>query len=334
MSTMIAAVLRERGGVVASAEVPVPRPGPGEVLVRVAAAGVCHSDLSLRDGAPGMPALPRYPWVLGHEVAGTVVAGGELEPGTAVAVWPGWGDGTCALCRSGREQYCAARRHAGSGSPGGWAEYLLVPAARHLVPTGDLDPAGAAVCTDAGLTSYSAVAKVAPLLRDGGTAVVIGVGGVGRWAVAHLRRTPATVVALDPLPGRRAASGAHHAFEPDEEGAVRDLTPAGLGATAVLDVVGTAETLALAARLVAPGGRIVLVGMGGGTLPVGFGALPAEAVIGTSGLGSVAELAEVLRLTAAEGCPLDLDRRPLSTADAALADLAAGRVAGRAVLIP
>lgn len=339
--SMAAAVLPAPGAAVVVAEVPVPRPGPGEVLVRVRAAGVCHSDVSLRDGAPGFPPLPRFPWVLGHEVAGVVAATGPgvaIAVGTPVAVWPGWGDGTCAACRIGREHSCAARAHAGSGSPGGWAHYMLVPAERHLVPTEDLAPCAASVCTDAGLTSYSAVRKVLPELACGGTAVVIGAGGVGQWAVAHLRALDdVTVVALDPVAKRRRAAAAHLAVDPadpDVEAVIRTSTPEGVGASAVLDVVGSAETLTRAARLVAPGGRIVVVGMGGGTLPVGFGVLPVDAAIGTSGLGSPAELAEVLRATRRSGCPLDLDIRPLGAADAALSDLTAGRVRGRVVLTP
>ena len=152
-------------------EVPTPEPGPGEVLVQVGAAGACHSDLHLmHEFEPGtLPWSP--PFTLGHENAGWVHALGDgvtgLDVGQPVAVVGAWGCGRCARCLAGLETYCEDPASApvpggggGLGLDGGMADYLLVPAARHLVPLPDgLTPVQAAPLTDAGLTPYHAVRR-------------------------------------------------------------------------------------------------------------------------------------------------------------------------------
>ncbi len=165
-------------------EVPQPEPGPGEVLVRIGGAGACHSDLHIIHGEiPGLPPLPR---ILGHENAGWVETLGpgatSFEAGEPVVVFGGWGCGLCRLCLGGQEQLCDTLRWGGIGPPGGYAEYLVVPSTRHLVRIGDLDPASAAPLTDAGLTPYRAVKRVAPTLAPGSSALLIGAGDLATWA--------------------------------------------------------------------------------------------------------------------------------------------------------
>ncbi|HEX4791999.1 MAG TPA: alcohol dehydrogenase catalytic domain-containing protein, partial [Actinospica sp.] len=186
--------------------VPDPEPGPGQILLKVTAAGVCHSDIAVM----GWPteALPyELPLTLGHEGAGTVAALGQgvtgLELGESMAVYGPWGCGLCAMCAQGKENYCldAARLGIfppGLGAPGAIAEYLIVDDKRHLVPLGDLDPVATVPLTDAGLTPYHAVRRSWPKLDPTATAVVIGIGGLGHLAVQILKATtPARVVAVD-----------------------------------------------------------------------------------------------------------------------------------------
>src|SRR5690606_30334705 len=149
--------------------IPVPEPGPGQVLIKVAGAGVCHSDLHVLEGA-----FPfEGPFTLGHENAGWIDklgAGVEgLKEGDPVLVYGPWGCGRCHSCQRSAENYC--ENHAsiptmggGLGSDGGMAEFMLVPSARLLVPLGDLDPVKSAPLTDAALTPYHAIKAALPSL--------------------------------------------------------------------------------------------------------------------------------------------------------------------------
>jgi propanol-preferring alcohol dehydrogenase len=171
--------------------VPVPEPGPGEVLLKVDAAGLCHTDLHMMEW-PAETVPYTLPFTLGHETAGTVVAfssGAALGQGTRgvskgdrVLVYVRWGCGACWPCLQGMENLCETAagdlggHRGGVGRDGGLAEYMVVPSARYLVPIPDLDPVAAAPLTDAALTSYHAIKRWLPLLRPGATAVVIGMG--------------------------------------------------------------------------------------------------------------------------------------------------------------
>ena len=183
---------------------PVPEPREGEVLIKVAGAGACHSDLHVYATAAGNGFF-KPPFTLGHENTGTVVALGPgargVEIGERVAVYCAWGCGTCRMCVAGEENYCMHQRTlrgCGLGVDGGMAEYLLVPASKYLVPLGDLDPIDAAPLTDAGITPYHAINRSRALLRPGATCAVIGIGGLGHLALQILRTTTAVrIIALD-----------------------------------------------------------------------------------------------------------------------------------------
>src|SRR5262245_39469670 len=172
-------------------DVAAPHAGPGQVVVKVAGSGLCHTDFTVIGRAQGYWKDRPPPFTLGHEIAGWVEelgAGVEgFQHGEAVAVNPSWSScGRCHMCRSGEENHCLqqdAIRAPGVGYDGGHAPYVLVPAARFLVPIGDLDPIAAAPLTDAGLTTYSAIKAALPGIWPGATAVVIGVGGLGFYAV-------------------------------------------------------------------------------------------------------------------------------------------------------
>jgi propanol-preferring alcohol dehydrogenase len=339
---MRAARLYEYGEPMRIDEVPTPEPGPGEVLVRIGGAGACHSDLHIIDGE--IPLLGEEPKILGHENAGWVEATGPgvttFERGEPVLVFGGWGCGLCRRCLGGEEQLCDSRRWGGLGPPGGYAEYLLVPSARHLVRIGDLDPVEAAPLTDAALTPYRAVKKVAPRLLGGGWALVIGAGGLGQMAIQFLRLlTPAGVVVADLAADKREAAlalGADVVVDPgapDAAERIRDATH-GEGAAAVVDLVGTEPTLALAAASLGFKGELVIVGLGNGAVPVSFFGWPPESVVTTSHWGTRNELEEVVAHARAGRLTLRVERARLEDVNDVFARLATGRVEGRAVLVP
>jgi alcohol dehydrogenase, propanol-preferring len=326
-------------------EIPMPEPGPGEVLVRVAGAGLCHSDLHLMHWRAG--ALPYdLPFTLGHEVAGTVAALGPgaeaLEPGEPVLVYGPWGCGRCRACSVGAEHLCESPprgRGAGLGRDGGLAEYVVVPSPRLTVPLDGLDPVAAAPLADAGLTPYHAIRRAQGILRPGAGAIVVGVGGLGHVAVQLLKGLGRTrVVAVDrrdealELATRGGADVALQAAGLTA-GELR-LAAGPRGAALVLDCVGTDETLSLAAGAVSPGGHVSVLGLSGGTFPMRFGGVPLETSVIFSNWGTRAELAEVVALARDGAISVDVERISLAGVPTAYERLAGGGGHGRLVAVP
>jgi len=316
---MRAAVLHSLGRPLAFEDRQDLQPVGTQRVVRVLAAGVCRSDLHMIDGAIGGP-LPR---VLGHEIAG------HLEGVGNVLVYPCWSDGTCEYCRRGLEQLCPAAAEPGWVVDGGFAEQLLVPHPRFLLPLGDLDPVRAAPLADAGVTPYRAVSRALPWLRAGATALVIGAGGLGQFAIQYLRLlSAATVVAVDPSePKRRRALslGAHEAAAPGDD------LPA---AEAVFDLVGSDATLRQAVERVLPAGVVMVVGEAGGRVPFGFSLVPYEAHLTSSVWSTYKDLQAVLDIAQRGDLTWDVEPMPLAGANQALSRLRDGQVAGRIVLTP
>jgi propanol-preferring alcohol dehydrogenase len=331
--------LTERGAALSEIDPPVPR--DGEVLVKVTAAGVCRSDLHVVANPP-----PRYPvpFTLGHEIAGTVAATGPsatgVDIGQPVVVYGPWGCGRCRRCAAGQDNYCDRRDEltwagAGLGRDGGMAEHVLVPSARHLVHTGDLDPAQVAPLADAGLTPYHAVSHCAGRLGEGSTALVIGVGGLGHVAVRLLLAlTEARVYAVDVRESAlELAEGAETLLVRADTATV--LRSAAGGVDAVFDFVGSDATLDLAAAVLRPAGDLVIVGSGGGRLAITKpGPLPQGAHVWSPFWGTRDDLAEVVRLAGAGRLPVAVERFPLSAASEVFTRLRTGGIRGRAVLVP
>ena len=289
-----------------------PSPGPG-LVVEVLACGVCHTDLHLLDSEH-----TRTPHVLGHEI---VVADSGGEP---CLVYASWGCGQCGHCRSGDEAMCPNVEIVGVHADGGYAQALAIPDQSYLYPIGDLDPAMAAPLADAGATSYRAVRRAMPASR----AVVIGIGGLGQFAVQWLRLADCRVTAVDTAPEKRLraiALGADEALPPEA-----DMAPAPV----VLDFVGTAESLELAKSVVERQGRIVIVGGGGGTIAVGMETIPYETWVTTSIMGSRPDVAAVLDHAQRGDIECHVEEVPLEDAHSALDRLRAGAVTGRLVLKP
>lgn len=246
-------------------EVAVPSPGPEQVLIRVEACGLCHTDIHAAHG--DWPAKPEPPFVPGHEAVGLVEEIGSgnahgIELGMRVAVpWLGYACGDCRYCNSGRETLCEVQQNTGYSVDGGFAEYV-VGWARHVVqvPEG-VDPADAAPLTCAGVTTYKAV-------KDSGCTsasrvVVFGVGGLGHMAVQYARITGAEVIAVDINPERLAtatALGADHVINPLEQDPVAVIQALG-GADAAIATAVSPKAFEQALGSLSRGGTLVCVGM-------------------------------------------------------------------------
>ncbi|MBO3751957.1 NAD(P)-dependent alcohol dehydrogenase [Streptosporangiaceae bacterium NEAU-GS5] len=328
-------------------EVPVPEPGPGQVLVKVGGAGACHSDLHIMQAPAALGEGTRLPFTLGHENAGWVDTPGPgvtgFASGDPVIVYGPWGCGLCANCRKGRENYCQHTSGQGGGlgsHDGGMADYLLVPASRFLIPLGTLDPREAAPLTDAALTSYHAVKRSLHLLGAGSTAVVIGTGGLGQMAIQILRAisTATTIVAVDTTAAKLEIAthmGADETLLSGDQAVTRikDITR-GQGAELVLDMVGVEPTLRMAARVARVLGHITLVGLGGGAVPVNFSSPPHECSVAAPYWGYIPELMEVIVLAQQQKIKVLIEHFPLEQAAEAYRLLHDGKIQGRAVITP
>jgi propanol-preferring alcohol dehydrogenase len=324
-------------------ELPIPEPTGTEIRIRVAGCGVCHTDLHI---ARTDRLRVERPITLGHEIAGWIDAAGpdaapelrraRLHDGDAVVIFGGWGCGVCGQCTRGEEQRCDAGTSPGFQRDGGYAEYLLVPHARHLVPIGELDAVEAAPLADAGVTPWRAVQRATPWLLPDAHVLLIGLGGLGQFALQYLRRIPELTIAVRELsPDKLALAdelGADLGLLDGDE----SLVALGLGGPAdvVFDFVGNDSTLDYAVRNVAAGGLVSMVGEAGGRFEFSFDHVPVEASITTTAWGSLADLREVVRLARRGRMRWTVERMPLSEAAAAHDKLAEGRVTGRIVLVP
>lgn len=335
---------RAIGGRPELVEIDKPVPAPGQVLLKVTAAGACHSDEFIMGASAEDYSFKPLPLTLGHEVAGTVEQLGDgvtgLELGESVIVYGPWGCGRCYACAGGEEQNCEqGMRAPGIFSDGGMAEYMLVDDARHLVSIGDLDPVANVSLTDAALTPYRAIKSALPKLTPGTTAVVIGSGGLGHVAIQLLKAlTVSTVVVLDVAEDKlefARSVGADHAFlsNPDAIQSVKDITR-GLGADAVFDFVGIQPTADLAAGLIRTAGSIVVVGVAKGAVPIGQTTVPLDVNGRAINWGSRTELMEVVELAKRGAISIHTERYSLDDATQAYDNLHAGKVRGRAVIVP
>ena len=329
-------------------DVEQPEPGPGEVLLKVAGAGACHSDVAIyKEFAKDAPGSIPPPFVLGHENAGWVEALGPgvngVSVGDAFLVYGPIGCGHCKMCSCGQDTYCenAATMPylgVGLGRDGGMAEYVVVPA-RNLVPLGDADPVVAAPLSDAGLTPYHAIKTSLPNLAGGGRfALVAGLGGLGQIAVQMLTAlTGATVIATDVKPDAMRRAEANGAVSvpggDDQVAAIRDLT-GGRGVDAAFDFVGVTPTIKMAQDCMAQGGRLTVVGIAGGVTEWSFFTTPYESTITNTYWGTIADLYEVVAMFRAGQIHPDIERFAMDDALEAYRRLEAGELSGRAVVTP
>ena len=323
-------------------DVPVPAAGPGQVRVRVGGVGLCHSDILFLDSPAGV--LPYdLPFTLGHEIAGWVDAVGDDVTGiavdTAVAVACMSPCGQCRQCVRGADNYCVDSWHGrGFGLDGGLASHVVVGAGQ-VVPLGDLDPRVVAPLTDAGATSYHAVKRTLPKLQDDSVVAVIGVGGLGAYAVQWLRiLTNARIVAVEARPERLDAAkklGAHDVIEAGD-GLSRRLREAigPQGADAVYDFVGSDATMNAAIRNAAVLGSVAIVGQGFGSYPLTWGGIAHDVDVFVPQGATIAELGEVVDLARSGDVVVEVEQFGFDRAAEAYSRLRDGTLNGRAVVLP
>jgi propanol-preferring alcohol dehydrogenase len=334
-------------------ERPTPQPVGTQVLVKVLASGVCHSDIHIWNGyyelggGKRLQLLDRgikLPLTMGHENVGEVVAAGpdtdDVTIGAIRLVHPWIGCGGCAMCRRGDENLCKTPRNLGVFSDGGYADYLVVPHPRYLFDIGKLSPTQAAPLACSGITAYGALKKVGALIKEE-PLVIIGAGGLGLMALSlHRAMGGKAVVVVDVDPVKRDAAkqaGAQTVIDgraPDATKQVIDATDG--GAWAVIDFVGASDTANLGVACLAKGGKLIIVGLFGGDITMSTPFFPMRAMtIQGSYVGSLPEMRELLELVRRTGAPqVPLRTRPLDDVNAALSDLNAGKVVGRVVLLP
>ncbi|MFV0254298.1 MAG: alcohol dehydrogenase catalytic domain-containing protein [Beutenbergiaceae bacterium] len=335
-------------GTIELQDVPIPEPGPGQVLVKVAGAGLCHSDLHVLEAGDVWPV---FDMTMGHEGSGTIAKLGEgvsdYSEGDPVLLSVLWECGTCRACAEGRGNACmkAGRLNfpttPGLGPDGSMAEYVLV-GARNIDHLGDLDPSTAAPLADAGVTPMHAIRSAGDRLGAGSTAVVLGLGGLGHMGLQILKAsTGAKVFALDTTQEKldmATGLGADVALLSDAAAAETILAATdGYGVDAVFDFVGVQPSVDLARAVIAPEGILRFVGLGGGNFtysaaqPVGF---PWGVNIQSSFGGTHADQLAVIELAQRGQIHIETKKYALDDWSAAFEDLEHGRLPGRAVLIP
>jgi len=332
---------------------PTPKPTGTEVLLKVLAAGVCHSDLHLSDGYFDLGGGKRLsivergmklPVTLGHENVGEVVSVGPWAKGVAVGdrrlVHPWMGCGECGVCQRGEEQLCLKPRSLGVFLPGGYSDHVMVPHPRYLFDIGDMPPERAAPLACSGVTTYSALKKVGPTLTTD-PVVIIGAGGLGLMCIAlHKAMGGHSAIAVDIDPGKRQAAlkaGAMMAIDGAATDAAAQIVAATKGgAWAVIDLVGSSATARLGLDSLIKGGKLIVVGLYGGDITVSLPPFPMRAIAlqgyYTGSLNDMAELIELVKRTGLP--PVPVATRPLDDVNAVLGDLRAGKVIGRVVLTP
>lgn len=327
-----------------------PVPTGSEVLLRLTYCGVCHTDLHVRDGYFDLGGGNKIslsnlgiglPLTLGHEPVGEVAAIGDavrgIQIGERYLVNPWIGCGSCRMCAADKDNLCQNMRPVGMGTWGGFSTHLLIRHSKYLVNIDGLRPDQAAPLACSGLTTYSAVKKLLPIDAVDWVAV-IGCGGLGLMALAVLRglgheRMVACDIDDAKLDAARAA-GAAATCNLKSDGAKQLAATTGGSLYGVLDFVGSAATLALAAPALRKGGRFVVSGLMGGTasIPIPVFSLREIAILGST-VGNTPDLVELVELVKRGSIRLpEVQRRPFATANQSLEDLAAGRVVGRVVL--
>jgi D-arabinose 1-dehydrogenase-like Zn-dependent alcohol dehydrogenase len=333
-------------------EQPTPTPKGTEVLLKVLAAGVCHSDLHLADGWFDLGGGKRMsladrgmklPVTLGHENVGEVVALGPdatgLKVGDRVLADPWIGCGVCPACKRNEDNLCTAMRSLGVFSNGGYADYLMVPHPRYLFDVGGMPPERVAPLACSGATTFGALKKVTTLTRE--PTVIIGAGGLGLMCLAlHKKMGGHSAIVVDIDPAKREVAkktGAAAVVDGKAADAVEQIK--GLtngGAFAVIDLVGSSQSARLGYDSLAKGGKYIIVGLYGGDLTVSLPPIPMRAVtIQGSYVGSVPEMQELMDLVRRTGLPdVPVSTRPLDHVNDVMIELRAGKVVGRVVLTP
>ena len=324
----------------------IPEPtirGPLDVIVKIGGAGVCRTDLHIMEGQWDAAMHTPLPYVLGHENAGWVHEIGpgvtNVAVGDTVILHPTPTCGLCHACRAGDDMHCVNSEFPGLSRDGGMAEYLLTSARACIKLDPKTQPKDVAALADAGITAYHAVRKAIPLLYPGTTCVVIGAGGLGHIGIQCLAAlTATTVIVVDQNPDALKLAeqlGANHTVVADggQVSAVQDLTR-GAGANVVLDFVAERGAENDGWNMTGSTGSYFVIGYGGELHIPTLDIITTERNIIGNIVGTYNDLAELMVLAEAGKVTLHTRTYPLDAAPDAIADLDAGRVRGRAILVP
>jgi len=325
-------------------EVPEPTPkGPLDVVVRIGGAGVCRTDLHIIEGQWAAAMNPALPYTIGHENAGWVHEVGaavtNVAPGDTVILHPTPTCGLCRACRAGQDMHCVASTFPGLSGDGGMAEYLLTSARACVKLDPTTKPQDVAALADAGITAYHAVRKAIPLLYPGTSCVLIGAGGLGHIGIQCLAALTATkIIVVDRNPEALKLAGqlgATHTVVADgtQVAAVQELT-GGAGADVVLDFVAEQGAEQDGFAMTARAGAYYVIGYGGELRVPTLDIISTERNVIGNIVGTYNELAELMVLAQSGRVTLHTRTYPLDAAADAIADLDAGRVRGRAILVP
>ncbi|HWD01668.1 MAG TPA: NAD(P)-dependent alcohol dehydrogenase [Amycolatopsis sp.] len=317
--------------------------GPLDVVVKVGAAGVCRTDLHILEGQWAEKSGVALPYTIGHENAGWVHAVGDavtnVSVGDKVILHPLITCGLCRACRLGDDVHCEQSAFPGIDTNGGYAEYLRTSARSCVKLADSLEPADVAALADAGLTAQHAAAKAARQLRPGDVCVIIGAGGLGHIGIQCLKAmSAATLVVLDRNPAALELAkeiGADVTIVADgsQVDAVLDLT-GGHGAEAVVDFVGEGGATAEGVRMLRRAGSYYVVGYGENIDVPTIDIISTEINFVGNLVGSYTDLQDLMVLAAQGSVKLHTARYRLDDFQQAIDDLSAGRVRGRAILIP
>ena len=325
-------------------EVPDPQvTDPFDVVVKIGGAGVCRTDLHILEGQWAEKSGVSLPYTIGHENAGWVSAVGSavtnVREGDKVIVHPLITCGLCRACRFGDDVHCENSQFPGIDTNGGYADYLKT-SARSVVKIDDsLEPSDVAALADAGLTAYHAVAKAARRLRAGDRCVVIGAGGLGHIGIQVLKAlSPAEIIVVDRNPDAvklATTIGADHGVVADgsQVDQVLELT-GGKGAETVIDFVGEGGSTAEGVRMLRRAGDYHVVGYGENIDVPTIDIISTEINFIGNLVGSYNDLVELMALAARKAVTLHTSKYRLDQFQDAIDDLDAGRVRGRAILIP
>ena len=317
--------------------------GPYDVVVRIGAAGLCRTDLHIQEGQWAGKSRIELPYTLGHENAGWIHEIGSavtnVEVGDAVIVHPYITCGLCRPCRRGEDMHCVTGSFPGIDRDGGFADFLLTSARSVIKLDPALEPADVAALADAGLTAIHAVKKALPVLGPGTRAVVIGAGGLGHIGIQCLAAmTPAEIVVTDPSEEAlelARALGADHTVRVDgaHVDAVEELTD-GLGAEAILDFVGEKGAVDDGIAMLQDGGFYYVIGYGQNLDIPTIDVISREISFIGCLVGTYTDLEDLMTLTAQGKVRMQTSTYPLDAINDAIADLDAGRLHGRGILVP
>lgn len=326
------------------ADVPEPElQGPLDVIVKIGAAGVCRTDLHVLEGQWAEKSHVELPYTIGHENAGWVHQVGEavtnVAVGDKVILHPLLTCGLCRACRLGDDVHCENTQFPGIDTHGGYADYLRT-AARSCVKLDDsLEPADVAALADAGLTAQHAAAKAAKLLRPGEVCLIVGAGGLGHIGIQCMRAmSSATLVVIDRNPEALALAvdlGADHTILADGSHVEQllELT-GGHGAQAILDFVGEGGATSENVRMLRRAGFYYVIGYGENINVATIDVISTEINFIGNLVGTYADLQDLMALAAQGKVTLHTQQYALADFQQAIDDLDAGKVRGRAILIP